>query len=241
MVGKRTHLAGQPPLRRADQLQRHGLALPRRHHFLHLTAAQLGRQQPVRRIGQAHARQHRLTDDLTAVGAQAAGHANAGDGASRHLGSGAGLEGPHRTSAQLAVEDAVVLLQVRWRARRCQPRRLEIATPRHHRAPQRADAPRNEAGVRLLADTHREVDALFDQVDKTIMQLQIHLHARVLRLEAAHQRQQLHPSEGARRRHAQPALQPVLAGPQLALGLGNLGHQAPGLLHIALASIGQLQ
>src|SRR5579862_8459154 len=75
----------------------------------------------------------------------------------------------------------------------------------------RADAARLERTVLEGADANRHVDALFDQTDEAVANLQIQLHLRVTIQKRLHARQQVRASEERRTGYAQHTARHLLA------------------------------
>ncbi len=66
-------------------------------------------------------------------------------------------------------------------------------------------APRDQAAVRQIADAHRHVDALFDEIDEAIVKTQIDLHTTMLGQKRLNQRHEFEAPKAHRRRNPQPA------------------------------------
>ena len=105
---------------------------------------------------------------------------------------------------QMAVDQAIVLrefLQVGGRAMARQ-----VVGRRAQHPADRPEPPGDEAGAGLFADQHGQADALFQQVDGAVQQMQVERDLGMLHQELRQQGLQMHPAVQRRRRDAQPCL-----------------------------------
>jgi hypothetical protein len=106
-------------------------------------------------------------------------------------------------------------------------------------APHVADDARHQAGIGEMADPHRAIDAVLDQIDHAIRQTQFAAHVRIALEIARDQRRDMKASEPDRCRHHQPPAGRRPLGLRRGFGLLDVGEDAPGPLEITCADIGQ--
>jgi hypothetical protein len=116
---------------------------------------------------------------------------------------------------------------------------FEIFLRGHHDPPHLADVARNQRRIRQVTDPHRQVDALFHQVDHAIRQPQVDRDLGIALQIGRHDRADMKPSKAVRGGHHQPPARfcPFALGRDF--GLLDVGEDPAGALQIACADVGQ--
>ena len=158
-----------------------------RQEFDQLSARQVLLEQP--------ARVHRNAQPAKRCGAQRIG--TVGPEVALHGHRRMPQQMPVGPGAQEGIGDAVVVLEIHRPARG--PGRGQIGRRRDHHAMRHAHPPHQIAAVPDLADPHRQVEMIGDQVERVVRDLELHLDLRMATLEFGDETDQARLGEGQRR------------------------------------------
>src|SRR6266702_1522834 len=98
---------------------------------------------------------------------------------------------------------------------------------------------RDESGVGEMADPDREIDAVFDQIDRAVRQPQFARNLAIACQIRRHHRTDMEPSESDRRRDHQPSARPRSLRLRRAFGFLDIGENPSDTLQVARADVGQ--
>ncbi len=133
--------------------------------------------------------------------------------------------------------DALVLRQVVQRHR--SPGLRQVFGRGHHHQRRVHQLAGDQAGVRLRAGAHRQVEAIRDEVHVAVAQMHLDLHLRVAAAKARQQAQHAVVPQGGGHADAQHTRRRRLAARQLALGLHQLVERLSALRQVGPTSLGQ--